>query len=426
MKKRLTLALSLLLTVSLMGCGKTAPETGISSEPSVSAEVSDGTTVSAEVSEDKTDENKTEASVTEPEKPEAPEEESILSSAPEVFLKDIFAEHGLKVGTCITPQMINTTKHANLILEQFNSVTAENAMKPDYMFDKNASIEAGDLVVKINSDALKILKWAKENDMAVRGHTLVWYSQTPKWIFYEDFDVKKDLASRDVMLSRMESYIKQIFEKLTEEGYIDIIYAYDVVNEAWMENGQMRECLWQKTIGDDYLWYAFYYADKYAPESIDLFYNDYNEQYKASTLTKFVETLKDKDGNYLIDGIGLQAHLYTEDNLTTYFQTVDTLAKTGLKIQLTELDVCLGAWQKKIPANDENFRKQGKYYYKLINGLFERIDNGTLDMNALTFWGFMDSLSWRSESKPLLYDSKLAPKYSYYGAAQLPEYAGVE
>lgn len=426
MKKRLTLALSLVLAVSLIGCGKAVPETSVSNEPAVSAEVSDDVIASTENPENKTEENKTEVSVSEPEKPEEPKEEDPVVSAPAVALKEIFAEHGLKVGTCITPQMISTNKHANLILEQFSSVTAENAMKPDYMFDKNASIEAGDLVVKINSDALKILKWAKENGMAVRGHTLVWYSQTPKWIFYEDFDAKKELASREVMLGRMESYIKQIFEKLTEEGYIDIIYAYDVVNEAWMENGSMRECLWQKTIGDDYLWYAFYYADKYAPESIDLYYNDYNEQYKGSTLKKFVETLKDKNGRYLIDGIGLQAHLYTEDNLENYLKTVDDLASTGLKLQLTELDVCLGAWQKKIPANDENFRKQGKYYYKLINGLFERIDNGTLNMDALTFWGFMDSLSWRSESKPLLYDSKLSPKYSYYGAAQLPEYAGVE
>ena len=65
-----------------------------------------------------------------------------------------------------------------------------------------------------------------------------------------------------------------------------------------MEDGTIRKSHWTETIGDDYLWYAFYYADKYAPDYIDLYYNDYNEQYKADTLSVFVNTLKDDDGRY--------------------------------------------------------------------------------------------------------------------------------
>jgi len=343
-----------------------------------------------------------------------------------IYLRDVFAEHGLKVGTCLTTRMISNDIASKRVTSQFSSVTMENEMKPDYLFDKNASKAAGQLVVKFSDDATKMLDWAKANDMAVRGHTLVWYSQTPAWIFYEDFDMTKSLVSKEVMTERLECYIKQIFELIDEKGYTDIIYAYDVVNEAWMEDGTVRQDnnLWYKTMGEDFLYYAFYYADMYAPESIDLYYNDYNEQYKAHTIVKFIETLKTDDGRYLIDGIGLQAHLYTSDELTTYFNAVDTLAATGLKIQITELDVCLGSWQNTLPANEDNLKKQGRFYYNLINGIFERVDNGTLNMDALTFWGYNDSMSWRSSASPLLFDALYQPKYAFYGAAQIKESAG--
>ena len=268
-------------------------------------------------------------------------------------LKDLFAEHGMKVGTCLNTQMIDRAVVKNLLLTHFNSVTMENSMKPDYLFNKKKSQETGELVVEFNSDALKMMKWAQENNYSMRGHTLIWYSQTPDWIFHVDFDQNKDLVDRDTMLKRMEGYIKNVFAALEELGYIDIFYAYDVVNEAWMENGTVRQNRWTQIIGEDYLWYAFYYADKYAPETIDLYYNDYNEQFKTLTLYNFVNTLVDEDGRYLIDGIGLQAHLYTTDNLDQYFKTVDKLGETGLKLQLTELDVCLGKYQAPKPGTDE-------------------------------------------------------------------------
>ena len=341
-------------------------------------------------------------------------------------LKDVFAEHGMKVGTCISGQMIDRPAISKIITENFSSLTCENAMKPDYIFNRNKSKETGDLVVEFNAEALKIMDFAKENGLKMRGHTLVWYSQTPNWIFKEGFENSGDFVDRETMLARMESYIKQVFEQLEALGYIDLFYAYDVINEAWMENGTMRQNNWSNIIGDDYLWYAFYFADKYAPESIDLYYNDYNEQMKTQTLLKFVETLKDDTGRYLIDGLGFQAHLYTEDSLVNYFRLVDAIAATGLKVQLTEVDIQLGKWQHPLPANDENFKTQGKFCYALVNGLFERVDNGTLNMDAFTFWGVTDSMSWRSEYSPLCFDVDLQPKYEYYAAMQLREYAGFD
>ena len=339
-------------------------------------------------------------------------------------LKEVFEEHGMKVGTCVHSGVIDSQSMEKIILEQYSSITMENAMKPDSILSREQSIAQGTLVVDYSSETVKILNWAKEHDMPMRGHTLVWYSQTPEWIFHQDFDESKAYVGRDEMLARMENYIRGNFEELKNLDCLDLFYAYDVVNEGFMEDGSMRRNHWYDIIGEDYIWYAFYFADKYAPESIDLYYNDYNEQYKDEALCEFVTTLVDEDGRSLIDGIGMQAHLFTADDLKTYLEGVDGLAKTGLKLQITELDLGLGAYQSPAVPTQDKLKEQGKYYYELIGGLFERADAGKINMDAITFWGFTDAASWRSEYTPQLYDNELLPKYAYYGAMQIKEYAG--
>ncbi|MBQ2101837.1 MAG: endo-1,4-beta-xylanase [Lachnospiraceae bacterium] len=410
MKKKAVLLITSLLMASLVGCssGNSQP----ASAPSVSIVTESNSSESTPASSE--------------ESTPAPEETATPEPTPDpaetTTLKEVFEAHGMKVGTCLTTNMIDREITRKIILNQFTSVTCENSMKPDSSLSQKQSQESGNLTAFFNRDAQKMMAWAKENGISMRGHTMVWYSQTPEWIFHKDFDSSKDLVDREEMLKRMESMIKTSFEQLEELGYIDIFYAYDVVNEAWMENGSMRQNRWSEIIGDDYLWYAFYYANKYAPESIDLYYNDYNEQFKTETLLKFVDTLKDKDGNYLIDGVGFQAHLYTTDSLDQYFQTMDAIAETGLKIQLTELDVCLGRYQSPGKATDENLQKQAQFYYDLIGGIFERVDSGKVKSDALTFWGFADSLSWRKEYSPLLYTSSFKAKPALYGALQISEY----
>ena len=414
MKKNILKALTGLMVITLMGCSNAGNTDGFAVDTNPNSIEQTDPSGSGDLNSFNEADQSSETEI-------SSSQEDPLSG---LSLKDVFAEHGMKVGTCLSTQMTDRTLTNQLILEQFNSVTMENSMKPDYIFNQKKSKEEGRLIVEFNKDAIKMMDWAKENGFSMRGHTLVWYSQTPEWIFHKDFDAKNEYVNRDEMLNRMEGVMKQIFEQLDELGYLDLFYAYDVVNEAWMEDGSMRQNHWSDIIGDDYLWYAFYYADKYAPESIDLYYNDYNEQFKTQTIFDFVNTLVDEDGNYLIDGIGFQAHLYTSDNLEDYFETMEKLGGIGLKIQLTELDVCLGKYQAPLKATDENLQEQGRFYYDLINGLFERVDAGLVEMDALTFWGFADNLSWRKEYSPLLYNTSLQPKYAYYGAIQLKELAG--
>lgn len=407
--------LTILLAVCLAGCGAAKEKTNSVPEQPTAAPVVE-TVVTPEATPEPT--------ATPTVKPTATPKPTDTPA-----IKEVYGEHNMKAGTCLSYNMINTERCVRIITKHFNSITFENELKPDAILNQQESKKAGDLVVKFNNNTLEMLEWCKNNNMALRGHTLIWHSQTPNWIFHEEFDTKNPRASREVMLARMESYIKQVFELLDSLGYLEMFYAYDVVNEAWIDNGTMRpESLWLQTIGEDYLWHAFNFANKYAPEYIDLYYNDFNEQIqeKPEALYNFVQTLKDENGNYLIDGIGFQAHLYTEDSLEDYFATVDKLGSLGLKINLTELDVSLGTWQNIKIATDDNLRVQGQFYYNLINGLLERVDAGTLRMDALTFWGFADKLSWRAERNPLLFNSLYLPKYSYYGALQIKELAGFE
>lgn len=368
----------------------------------------------------------------EPKETEKPKEEETPAPTEDVDpiveyeggLKDVYEDHGLIAGTCLAPAMIGSEKYTSIILENFNTITLENHMKPEAILDHKASIEAGEIVVKFPKDTIDLLDFAKENNLSVRGHTIVWHSQTPDWIFFEDFDTTKGEVDRDTMLDRMEKYIKRTFEILKELDYIDMFYAYDVVNEALLDNGSLRDSHWKSTIGDDYIWYAFYYADKYAPDHIKLYYNDFNEQFKTQAYIKLAKSLVDDDGEFLIDGLGCQGHLYTKDSIDSYISMLKSFAELGLDVQITELDISLGTWQQILKATDDNLKDQGKYYYELISRIIAENEAGNTNVSGITFWGFADQLSWRRDRSPLLFDAKLNPKYSYHGAMLNKDHAG--
>lgn len=337
-------------------------------------------------------------------------------------IKGVYGQYDMLAGTCINGFVINY--FSDHIVENYNSITLENDMKPEAILNYSKSIEAGDIVVEYPQNTINQLEWAKNNNMKARGHVLVWYSQTPQWIFHEDFDTKKGLVDRDTMLARMESYIRQNFELLDKLGYSDMFYAYDIVNEALLDDGTLRDCLWKKIIGDDYIWYAFYYADKYAPDHIKLYYNDYNEQFKTSHIIKLVKSLVDEDGRSLIDGIGCQGHLYTKDSIDKYIKTLEDLSATGLDVQITEIDVSLGTWQNILQPTEDNLKEQGRYYYNLISRITEGKKAGTINISGITFWGISDGASWRRDRSPLLFDMNFKPKYAYFGAVLDYDHAG--
>ena len=238
-------------------------------------------------------------------------------------LKDYFAsvnpEHDFKVGTALTADILSNDNKMQLVKKHYNSVTAGNEMKPDYII--KGLNEDGSLKLDFSTpDAMLDAFWehnqgkAEKDQIHVRGHVLCWHSQTPDFFFK---DTEGNLLSKDAMNARIEEYIKKVLGHVNEK-YPGLIYCWDVVNEAIIpsdgEKGGLRvyaggrETFYHQIYKDsnEYIINAFTYADKYAEEGVKLFYNDYGET--EPTKVKCISGLADaiKAGGGRIDGIGMQ------------------------------------------------------------------------------------------------------------------------
>lgn len=312
-----------------------------------------------------------------------------------------------------SPASVMTNKNdgfRKMILTQFNSVTPENELKPENVLDREATLAN---VSKYNeSPALKfdaakpILDFCKKNGIQMRGHTLIWYSQTPSWLFYENYDVNGQLASRDLMLKRMENYISGVMN-WCEKNYPGVIYAWDVVNEAVDDAGGMRDCYWKQVIGDDYVEKAFEFARKSAPAGVQLFYNDYNE-YQDSKQADILAMLKPVAAAGNIDGMGMQSHIGSGLNVDNYVAAMKKYAdELGVIIHITELDVTA-------PKSVNPMYDQGVYMKKFFEALIDA-DKAGVPIECVTVWGLTDDMSWKSSTKPLLFYGNLSPKPAYEG-----------
>ena len=348
--------------------------------------------------------------------------ETDIASLCEVF-KDDF-----KVGTAITPADLGNKNEMALLEKHFSaSITVGNELKPDYVLNKDASTafykeNGDDEHPQISFDAAKpVLDYAKNKNIPVRLHTLVWHSQTPTWFFKEGYDPDGEWVTPEKMNARLENYIKAYFEKITEL-YPDIdFYACDVVNEAWMENGEPRQAgdnkkvegqsAWVKVYGDNsFIEKAFTFARKYAPEGCKLYYNDYNE-YMDGKMNAIIEMAKDFKEKGIIDGIGMQSHLDVRKgkdafpSVDMYNRALDNYAELGLDIQITELDAT-------VPNNSgkQYFEAQAEYYKGIVEAACAHKDS----ISALIFWGITDDKSWRAAGQPLIFDRNSSAKPAYY------------
>ena len=366
-------------------------------------------------------------------------DEFVITKEPEVHpeadiagLKDVYAKY-FKLGTATTEKELSPKSTKELILKHFNSITLGNELKPENMLDKAgciANAEAGkdgEVAVKLNSSARSILNFARDNNISVRGHVLVWHSQTPGWFFKESYDAEADFVDKETMTARMESYIKGVFAALEAE-YPDVdFYAWDVVNEAWLDDGKPRQpgtyeqapqgnlSGWTAVYGDNsFIPYAFEFARKYAPEGTKLYYNDFNEYMpsKIESVVKMAEELKAKG---LIDGIGMQSHLDVRQGSDAfpspqmYEAAIKAYTETGLDVQITELDATV---------QGENFEVQAKYYSDIMDAIMKYSDK----ISAVVFWGTTDDQSWRKENSPLLFNSDYTAKPAYYQIVDGIEY----
>lgn len=316
------------------------------------------------------------------------------------------------IGVALPGSLIGNAKFNGVITDNFNSITCENETKPDFVLDAAAS-RAGlpDTYTspRFNfAQAKKAADYAVKNNMKMRLHPLVWHAQTPAWFFTEDYTDGGALVSRDVMLARMESYIKTVLEYF-KDNYPGLIYAVDVVNEAFDTgvgdaNGiRMQENRWYDTVGPDYVYYAFKYAREYAAEDMKLFYNDYACMWKTDLMINNLAQIKDEG---LIDGIGMQSHLAATDSVTQFLRAAEKFCGAGYELQLTELDVGVKS------DSESEFKTQGKFYGDLMSGLIKLIKKGA-NITSVTVWGISDGNTWRAGEYPLLFNADLTPKPAY-------------
>lgn len=330
------------------------------------------------------------------------------------ILKEAFAED-FTVGVAVNMGALNDSDRMSFVCSHFNSITMENEMKPDSLLDGAASEKSSDGMPEINTKKLdQILSRAKENNIPLRGHTLVWHNQTPDWFFSKDYEPSKGLAGKDEMRKRMEAYIKKVLT-YCQENYPEVVYAWDVVNEAMADEGGCRtKSRWYDIYGDEsYIEDAFTFARKYADPEVKLFYNDYNEYMpaKREMITATVKKLKEKG---VLDGVGMQSH-WDMDYPTT--DLIDAAlekygAIEGLEIQLTEIDM------HNTDDSEEGLKAQADRYKQFFQTILRADRTGKANITNVTFWGITDEDSWLTNFKgetsyPLLFQGEMEKKPCY-------------
>jgi endo-1,4-beta-xylanase len=326
-------------------------------------------------------------------------------------LKDYFAGD-FTIGVAVSPRALKTDEAA-LILKHFGSMTPENAMKMGPIHPRENEY--------FWRDADSIAAFAKANGLKLRGHTLCWHSQAPRWMFTNE---KGDTVTKAVLLQRLKDHITTVVNR-----YKGTIYAWDVVNEAISDRPDeyLRNSAWYRICGEEFIAKAFEYAHAADPNAI-LFYNDYNEinPVKREKIYKLVKSLK--DAGVPIHGVGLQAHwAINEPSVEELENTLSKFSSLGVQVQITELDISVynkehNSRERKPEDTVTVFtaEKQAKQIemYKRIFTAFEKYKK---NISGITFWNISDRSSWLDnfpvrgrKDYPLLFDKNLQPKQAFW------------
>ncbi|SEH56190.1 arabinoxylan arabinofuranohydrolase [Ruminococcus flavefaciens] len=347
-------------------------------------------------------------------------------------LKDEFGAY-FRVGNILNGSTVNNSGITGLILKDHNAIECENETKPDATIVQNGSTDTN---VKVSlSRCAAICDFAEKNNLAFRGHTLVWHSQTPEWFFKSNFSNNGSYVNSSTMDQRMESYIKNMFAAYKTQYPQLNLYAYDVCNEVINDgtaaqgglrptnntNGQGGSSAWVRVYGNNsFVEKAFTYARKYAPEGCQLFYNDYNEFANDKQNCIINTILKPLQAKGLIDGMGMQSHLNCAasnawGDTNSYLAAMDKYLNLGLDVQITELD--LSTEGGKYSLNDQATKYKAIFQHAMDWN--KKHPNGPF-VSLVQVWGPNDNNSWVATDKssgrsnqPLLYDGSNQPKSAY-------------
>ncbi len=321
-------------------------------------------------------------------------------------LKDAYQDYFM-IGAAVNLNNVTVPEQKALVKREFNSITAENVMKPQPTEPYEGRFDW--------EDADKVANYARENGIKLRGHCLVWHSQTAEWMFY---DRQHNLVSKDVLFARMKKHIEAIVTR-----YKDVVYAWDVVNEAITDSvdasSPYRRSLYYQIAGDEFIKKAFQYAREADPNAI-LFYNDYNETdpVKRDRIYNMVKSMKAE--GIPIEGIGMQGHYNINSPLEADFDAAITKYATIVdNIHITELDVRANVdfgggfnfSREAVEISDAVKQKLASQYDMLFRVMRKHKD----DIQCVTFWNVGDKDSWLGANNyPLLLDVDYQPKNAYF------------
>lgn len=385
--------------------------------------------------------------------------------------------NGSIAGTAIMSSEISDDTLMALVKKHFNAVTFGNELKPDALFNyqigqsvdsTTITFQGKELKVPVvndkqenldfsRADAMldKILEWnnANPNDkIRVRGHVLVWHSQTPEWFFHEDYDVAKPYADKETMNRRLEWFIFSVFDhyfgKAANGKYDGLFYGWDVVNEAVNGNTYRDDKVisdasdtstsdtrhgsnsmwWRVYKSNEFIINAFKYANKYAPKNVELYYNDFGEtdNTKCEGIVKLINDVKSADGTRL-DAFGMQAHYNVDGFSAAQFKSVaKKYAAAAGKVQLTELDFKASSTYDGTAATKESEYTKMAYCHKNLYEAIKALKKEGANVSGLTVWGVIEPNSWlHSQSDlgggasgsaqcPLLFDGNYKAKPAYW------------
>ncbi|MFC4811405.1 endo-1,4-beta-xylanase [Paenibacillus sp. GCM10023250] len=294
----------------------------------------------------------------------------------------------LLIGAAINYEKVaSDSKYKSIVKSEFNMVTVENDMKFTSIHPARKQYDFNKADVVVN--------FALMNNLRVQGHTLVWHNRIPDWLLRGHY-------SKEEMKRILKDHIQTIVRH-----YKNKVYAWDVVNEAFNDDGSLRDSIWLRTIGSEYIGLSFQWAHEADPKAL-LFLNDFGIEGlsdKSTAVYRLISSLKMQ--GIPVNGVGFQMHysISKEFNADNVKRNMKRYRDIGVEVHFSEVDIA-------VPGNDPNMETdiQGDLYFKLLNTCLN--SKGTC--TAFIVWGVTDKYSWLPKEKsPLIFDQRFRKKEAY-------------
>ena len=341
------------------------------------------------------------------------------AAAPEPSLRQAAQASGMLIGAAVRPAQLSEAAYTSTLAREFNMVEPEDALKWEVVHPEPQRFDF--------SQADQVVDFARQHDMKVRGHTLVWHRQNPPWLA----DGKYSSAE---LAEILEKHIKTVVGR-----YRGRIFAWDVVNEAFDElhPGELRDTLWRDGVASSYELRAsntpdrselaarssqpyfyiercFRWAHEADPQAL-LFYNEAEAEPlnpKSDAIYAMVSDFRQR--GVPIDGVGFQMHIANlHANIESISANIRRFTALGVQVHITEMDVALPV-DSEGNARPEDLKRQADIYRQITNACLSHPG-----CTAIQTWGFTDKYSWigshskKTQGAALLFDRDYRAKPAY-------------